>query len=356
MTLLKGWLLSLLGWGLVGFAMAAHGVTTRDDAWSMHLEPSLRTWLPWAVFTPLLFRLVLRLPLDRQHWPRAVPVHLVVFTAVMLACQAWRDADLRWLGLETARGPGGPRGERFAGRPRGPRPPEGFGERRPPPPDFLPGDRPATLHDGSFREGARFPLNPPSRRGGPFNPPFGRFDMMRFMSFQLPLYLMILAGAHAALFFRREQERAALLAHARLDALRMQLQPHFLFNTLNTIAGLIHEEPDKADALLTALSELLRMSLETSGAQELPLRREMEFVERYLMLMHARFEERVRFEIDVEPGTRGALVPPMLLQPLVENAIEHGLQPKPGGGVIRVRAWQENQTLHLTVSDDGAMP
>ncbi len=134
----------------------------------------------------------------------------------------------------------------------------------------------------------------------------------------------------------------------------MQLQPHFLFNTLNTIAGLIHEEPDKADALLTALSELLRMSLETSGAQELPLRREMEFVERYLMLMHARFEERVRFEIDVEPGTRGALVPPMLLQPLVENAIEHGLQPKPGGGVIRVRAWQENQTLHLTVSDDGA--
>jgi sensor histidine kinase YesM len=179
------------------------------------------------------------------------------------------------------------------------------------------------------------------------------FDMFGFMSFELPIYLMILMGAHAMLFYRRDQERAASLARARLDALRMQLQPHFLFNTLNTIGGLVYEDPQKADAILTALSDLLRMSLETSRETELPLSREMEFVERYLAIMHARFEERVRFQIELEPEVRDALVPPMLLQPIVENAVEHGLQPKPAGGVVTVKASRREGSVRLEVRDDG---
>ena len=173
------------------------------------------------------------------------------------------------------------------------------------------------------------------------------------MSFELPIYLMIMSGAHAALFYRRSQERAASLARARLEALRMQLQPHFLFNTLNTIAGLVHDDPNKADAMLIALSDLLRLSLKTSRELELPLHRELEFVERYLELMHARFEERLRYHLDIAPDVNAALVPGFLLQPLVENAVHHGLEPQPAGGLVTVRAWREGETLHLSVADNG---
>jgi LytS/YehU family sensor histidine kinase len=183
---------------------------------------------------------------------------------------------------------------------------------------------------------------------------------MFLMSFRFPIYLGLISVAHAVIFYRRSQlrERRSLeleagLARARLDALRVQLQPHLLFNTLNTIAGLVHEQPDKADAMLTALSELLRMTLESSNEQELLLQREMDFVERYLTLLHARFEERLQFSLSAEAESRAALVPSMLLQPLVENAVEHGLQSKPGGGKVTVRAWREENLLRITVSDDG---
>ena len=179
------------------------------------------------------------------------------------------------------------------------------------------------------------------------------FDMLQFLSFEFPIYFMLLTGAHAVLFMRRDQERATSLARARLDALRMQLQPHFLFNTLNTIAGLVHENPDKADAILTSLSDLLRMSLDTSKEHELPLRHELDFIERYLELMHARFEDRLHYTLDIAPETREALVPPMLLQPLVENAVEHGLLPKQSGGFVTVSAWREGGLLRLAVADNG---
>ena len=164
---------------------------------------------------------------------------------------------------------------------------------------------------------------------------------------------MLVAGAHAMYYQRREQERDASLARARLDALRMQLQPHFLFNSLNTIAGLIHQDPDKADALIGSLSDLLRRSLDSSNRQTTVLAHEIEFVRGYLELMHARFEERVRFRFEIAPEVNDALVPTMLLQPLAENAIEHGLRPKPGGGTVVIRAGQELGKLRLEVIDDG---
>jgi two-component sensor histidine kinase len=319
-SLLKGWLLSFAGWSLVALVMAAYGVTTRDDAWSMHVDPSIRVWLPWAIVTPLLFRLVAWLPIDRRHWKISVPVHVLACALVMTACHWWKTSFRPPPGFS----PFGP-GRRFAAPPG-------------PPPDVVIRDQ-------------RRPPGPGSP--GPVRVRRIFFDMFGFMSFELPIYLMIVMGAHATLFYRRDQERAASLARARLDALRMQLQPHFLFNTLNTIGGLVYEDPQKADAILTALSDLLRMSLETSRETELPLSREMEFVERYLAIMHARFEERVRFQIDLEPEVRDALVPPMLLQPIVENAVEHGLQPKPAGGVVTVKASRREGFVRLEVRDDG---
>jgi len=134
----------------------------------------------------------------------------------------------------------------------------------------------------------------------------------------------------------------------------MQLQPHFLFNTLNMIAELVHEEPNKADAMLIALSGLLRLTMETAGEQELPLRRELEFIERYLTIMHARFEDRLKFQLGIDPATHAALVPTFLLQPLVENAIEHGLGPRMAGGLISIRSRRVGDVLHLCVSDNGA--
>jgi two-component system LytT family sensor kinase len=136
--------------------------------------------------------------------------------------------------------------------------------------------------------------------------------------------------------------------------LKTQLQPHFLFNTLNMIAELVHTEPERADAMLTALSDMLRLTLEMSGTRVVPLRRELEFVSRRLAIMHARFEERLRFELDVAPDTRAALVPTFALQPLVENAVEHGLKNCPGEGLITIRSRREDTRLRLSVADNGA--
>jgi sensor histidine kinase YesM len=177
--------------------------------------------------------------------------------------------------------------------------------------------------------------------------------MLRLATFQIPIYLMLVSGAHTLTFYRRTQERESSLAIARAEAQKMQLQPHFLFNTLNMIAELVHEEPDKADAMLIALSGLLRLTMETAGEQELPLRRELEFIERYLTIMHARFEDRLKFQLGIDPATNAALVPTFLLQPLVENAVEHGLGPRMAGGLISIRSRRVGAMLHLCISDNG---
>ncbi len=173
------------------------------------------------------------------------------------------------------------------------------------------------------------------------------------MLLRLPLYLAVVSVAHSFYFYRRSLARDTSLAQARLAALKMQLQPHFLFNSLNAIAELVHKDPDAADEMLVGLSSLLRLSLETSGEQMLPLRREMEFVEHYLAIEHVRFGDRLRFELEVSPDTQAALVPAFLLQPLVENAVRHGLEPRAGAGRLTVRACRRGASLQLSVADNG---
>ena len=186
---------------------------------------------------------------------------------------------------------------------------------------------------------------------GHHHPPF---DLVHLFTYELPVYLMIICAAHAAVFYRREKERSANLTSARLDNLRSQLQPHFLFNTLNTIAGLVHRDPNKADALITDLSELLRLTLRGSSETLVPLAHEAEFLTRYFNILQVRFDGRIASDLDLTPAARIALVPPLLLQPLVENAVRHGLETNEGGGRVTVKArTTENDMVYLAVSDNG---
>lgn len=178
-------------------------------------------------------------------------------------------------------------------------------------------------------------------------------DLVYIGTFQLPLYLMIMSAAHAALFYRRDREREASLAKARLHVLTMQLQPHFLFNTLNMIAELVHEDPPKADAMITSLSEMLRLTLDANAAELVPLQQEAQFIERYFAIMQMRFGERLQYLCEIAPEARAALVPPFLLQPLVENAIRHGLDPTPAGGTVTIRAAIAGERLVISVRDTG---
>jgi LytS/YehU family sensor histidine kinase len=136
--------------------------------------------------------------------------------------------------------------------------------------------------------------------------------------------------------------------------LRMQLQPHFLFNTLHTISALMHRDVKRADSMIAALSDLLRMSLRTTGTQEVPLREEVEFLERYIEIMSLRFGDRLVVTVDVDPAILDARVPTLLLQPLVENAIQHGLEPQVEGGRLTVTARRDDGQLVLEVTDTGA--
>lgn len=175
--------------------------------------------------------------------------------------------------------------------------------------------------------------------------------------------MVIVLAAQALEFYRRAQdrERQAVelreqLTHAQLEALRSQLHPHFLFNTLNAAATLMHTDVAGADRMLTELSDLLRSTLAYSGTHEIPLAEELALVDRYLSIMRVRFRDRLTVRIDVAPETRDALVPAFLLQPLLENALEHGLAVKPGPGVLEVAAIRDGGRLTITITDDGPGP
>lgn len=293
--LLKAWGWSFLVCGVLAFVLVgqfAWAVSMpAGEAWHM----AARDWLPWALVSPLLFRLVSRLPLERVRWRVALPVHLLCALVVVGLSTWWGEVVL-------------------------------------PPP--APPQTTRAVSSGAER--------PPPRRW-----------LFAVLFFRLPIYLAVVSVAHSVYFYRRSLARETSLSQANLAALKMQLQPHFLFNSLNAIAELVHRDPDAADEMLVALSSLLRLSLETSGEQLLPLRRELEFVESYLAIEHARFGDRLCFELDISPETHGALVPAFLLQPLVENAVRHGLEPRAGAGVLVVRAHRNGAALQLSVSDNG---
>jgi two-component system, LytTR family, sensor kinase len=151
----------------------------------------------------------------------------------------------------------------------------------------------------------------------------------------------------------RGAELERLLSEARLSALRAQLDPHLLFNALNTTSALVERDPRAARQMLEHLGDLLRLSLENADVQEVSLDRELVILDRYVQLQLARFGDRIDIHIDVPSELRSAIVPVLVLQPLVENAIRHGVSKRPGPGRVEVKAIRAGDRLHLSVQDDG---
>lgn len=174
------------------------------------------------------------------------------------------------------------------------------------------------------------------------------------------LYCMIVLVEHSFVYYKRYRNGLinagrlqTELARAQLQALKMQLHPHFLFNTLHTITALVHEDPDRAERMIARLSELLRLFLANSTIHEVPLGEELRILDLYLDIERTRFEDRLTVHCDVPAELRDAMVPNLVLQPLVENAIRHGVGKKSSPGWISIAAEKHGQTLLLRVTDNG---
>ncbi|MEO8620501.1 MAG: histidine kinase, partial [bacterium] len=189
-----------------------------------------------------------------------------------------------------------------------------------------------------------------------FRPPPFWFGMLN----ALVVYLGVVAAGFAraySLRYRARHEQTNILerqlAEARLDALRRQLDPHFLFNTLNAVASLVERDPRGVRKMISRLGALLRFSLEGADAPEIPLRRELDLLQQYLDIMQVRFQGRLDVTMNTDPRTLDALVPTLILQPLVENAIKHGIEPQRDGGRITIETHLDGDTVVLRVADDG---
>jgi LytS/YehU family sensor histidine kinase len=170
----------------------------------------------------------------------------------------------------------------------------------------------------------------------------------------------LFAIRHGIEYYRRYRVRElkasqleAKLAVAQLEVLKMQLQPHFLFNTLHAISALMYRDVEGADRMVTRLSDFLRLTLDSAGVQEVTLKREMEYLDKYLEIEQVRFGDRLEVRRAIEAGALDLLVPNLVLQPLVENAVRHGIAPRASGGRIEVQARLREGVLAIEVTDDG---
>ncbi len=187
-----------------------------------------------------------------------------------------------------------------------------------------------------------------------------KWGVVGYLGPDLLLYVMIVAAAEASAYAWESRQRAVAvatyerqLAEARLHVLSAQLQPHFLFNALHAISALVWQDPARADRLLARLSEMLRLTLRSGTRVETTLAEEVTLLQRYAEIQEARYGDRLRVSFDVDAGVREALVPRLILQPLVENAIRHGVTRRIAPGQVDVRAWEGEGRLHLAVRDDG---
>ncbi len=268
-------------------------VSGRPMSWGRTLELECAVAYVWAAFTPIIWSVAKRFAFDRRHWYRAVPVHLTALVGVSAVVQLLHQL-------------------------------------------LHPTDNPGwRVHDlASFARLVTATL---------YDTP--------------PLYGAVVLVYYAAKYYTRYQQGRiqaaqleAQLSQAKLQVLRMQLNPHFLFNTLHSISTLVREDPDAAETMIARLSELLRLALETAGQQMVPLRQEIEFAERYLSIEQVRFQDRLEVRFDIDPRTLDAEVPNLILQPLVDNAVRHGMRER---GKLEIRSRLRGAKLLLQVIDSG---
>ena len=198
----------------------------------------------------------------------------------------------------------------------------------------------------------------------PWVNPFGTRTWLegfvRYLQINVANYIGIVSVTTVARYARMLRERqvaeaqlASQLTTAHLRSLQAQLRPHFLFNTLNTVAELVHRDPEAADRMIARLGALLRRSFDTFSEQEVALETELEFLDDYADLVGTRFDGRIRIVTQVEPAALGASVPSLVLQPLVENAVRHGLEPAAAGGTVEIVARRRLDCIDIEVRDDG---
>lgn len=266
--------------------------------WGQALSVTLGDWYVWALLSLPIISLARRFPLHRRNWLRLVVIHVTVSLLVCLAYVFIRA---------------------------------GIGQLQNPALGMT------TTFWGSVEQ-----------------------LLLKNSLINLIIYWIIVSVSHAFDYYRKFRDREVAtadlerrLAEARLMALQMQLNPHFLFNTLHTISALVHKDPDEADEMIARLSELLRLALENTDAHEVSLHEELDFLQRYLEIEQTRFGERLKVIRHVEPDALDARVPNLLLQPLLENAIRHGVESLSRPGRIELRAWREGNRLCLEVSDNG---
>jgi len=297
-------------WGALVLLFAAPLALTGPLSWRQAVRFGVSFWALWLLFLPAVAWLAFRFPIERRNLLRNAGLHVA-------ACL------------------------------------------------LMVGTNRALFRGGPWMSPPLQRLEAPGRPAGPMGlrpgPP-GGFDA--FLGLRVALDVLVYGSAVGACMtvssFRTSEERErraaeleARLTSARLQALRMQINPHFLFNALNSITALVYVNPRAADEMLGDLSELLRRSLDSMEEQEIPLAQELEFIGGYIRIEQNRFGERLRVEQSVPDELRKALVPALVLQPLVENAIRHGIEPRRGPGVISIEARREEAQLHLVVRDDG---
>jgi anti-sigma regulatory factor (Ser/Thr protein kinase) len=368
MTALRSWKSLVLAfvalasvWGALVTFFAAQFVLTGSLEWTEALRRSSVFWMPWVLLLPLTWGMTRWLLHRETPLAWSLGAHVLGCTTAVMACHLYTSERTPFRDTERPRDSPGSPAEMVE---RGDRPRDFQG---PPPRDG--GARPREFQGpppGSFRNDGPGPPRqgrPPGRQGRPDEPgrPRNGFGAFGFRTvIDTVIYGGVVSMTCALAFLRRSRQRErrtleleASLSRARLDALRLQINPHFLFNTLNAAASLVHSRPDAADEMIGSLSELLRASLQGTGSHEITLARELELLGLYTSIERTRFGERIEFTESIAPEARAALVPALVLQPLVENAVRHGLEPRPGPGKVAVDARREGGRLILTVCDDG---
>jgi hypothetical protein len=346
-TLARGFAIQAMIWIALTVAFAGLLRLAGPQQWPNALKFAAMNWLPWVILTPLVLWFSGRFPLERGYLLKSVPAH--AFGCVVCVTVTLWIATTFGFSLRTTRAEGRSPTARD----------EGAASSRSP----ATSSQAVASSSVELRERFDRPWRGESRSGFPRRsgpswwPSLGA--TLQRANFDAAVYFIVVVAAHALAFYRRAQEReshaatlAAGLNRAKLDALRLQLQPHFLFNTLNAISTLVHRDADAADELIGDLSDLLRLSLQTSD-HEVPLSRELELLDCYLGIEQARLGDRLRVVREIAPDAINGLVPTFVLQPLVENAIRHGIEPRVAPGTIMVRARRDVARLHLEVCDDG---